>query len=65
MSDEILAKLDELKAGQDALKAGQKAMGEEMRSELTAIRHEVNDKFDLVVQTLEALSAHLGLRRAS
>ncbi len=65
MSDEILAKLDELKAGQDALKAGQEALSEEMRSGLTAIRREVNDKFELVVQSLEALSTHLGLRRAS
>ncbi len=56
---------ESLKADFEALKASQETATEEARSELTAFRREVNDNFDLVVRTREALSAHLGLRRAS
>ncbi|MCP3959700.1 MAG: hypothetical protein GY719_17770 [bacterium] len=65
MSDEIIKRLDELKAGQDRLEAGQDMLKAEVRSDIAGLRREINDKFEMIAGTLEMLSRHLGVRRAS
>lgn len=68
MSEEVLAKLAELKAGQDVLHGDVQALAsdvQEIRAGQDAIRKESNEKFEMLLEALEGLSRHLGIRRAS